>query len=169
VANPQKDASAIERRLLELAHTTDAKLTVATLAYFAPCPIEDAARVLDDLAARDRVSMEIEDDGTVVYQLYGRQRLAPRVPQAALVPVTRPHRNASPALAAMLSAFVPGAGHLYAGRILAGLLWFLVVGLGYVLILPGLVLHLFSIAAAASAAQSLNTGSRLELAASNTW
>ena len=154
-----KDPSAIEQRLLELAHTTDAKLTVPALAYFAPCSLDDAARVLDDLTTRDRLSMEVEDDGTIVYELHGRQKLSglPRPPHAAsvlrpevrsLVPVMRGPSGPSPALAAVLTMFVPGAGHLYAGRFVAALLWFAVVGLGYALILPGLVLHLFAIASA---------------------
>lgn len=152
MSNRITDAGAIESRLLELAHTTDAKLTAPALAYFAPCSIDDASRVLDDLAARDRLTMEIEDDGTVVYHLLGRQRLAAPPPQAALVPAVRPPVGPSPLVAATLSMFVPGAGHLYAGRIGAAVLWFLVVGMGYALILPGLVLHLFSIASAAVAA-----------------
>ena len=161
-----KDAGAIEARLLELAHTTDAKLTAAALAYFAPCSLDDAARVLDDLAARDRLSMEIEDDGTVVYHLLGRQKLARLAPQLALGPASRTalvpgapsYREASPLLAAILSIFVPGAGHLYAGRVVAALLWFLVVSLGYVLIIPGLILHLFNIVSAAGSAYRLNRG-----------
>src|SRR5215468_5250495 len=153
------DASAIEQRLLELAHTTDAKLTAPALAYFAPCSLEDAGRVLDDLAARDRLSMEIEDDGTVVYHMPGRQKLSP--PPAAplspplLVPAVRPSHGPSPLLAAALSALVPGAGHLYAERPIAAVLWFLVVALGYTLLFPGLVLHLFSIASAATSAHRL--------------
>jgi len=154
------DASAIEQRLLELAHTTDAKLTAPALAYFAPCSLEDAGRVLDDLAARDRLSMEIEDDGTVVYQLLGRQKITAVRPVSevrnespgALVPISRPS-GPSPLLAAALSALVPGAGHLYAGRLAAAILWFVVVGIGYTLLLPGLILHLFSIASAAAAAR----------------
>jgi hypothetical protein len=157
-----RDASAIERRLLELAHTTDAKITAPALAYFAPCSIDDAAAVLDDLAARDRLTMEIEDDGSVVYHLLGRQKIAdPAVaaptaaalPHTALVPIAHPRRGPSPLLAAALTVLVPGAGHLYAGRLAAAVLWFLVVSMGYVLIVPGLVLHLFSIASAAAAAR----------------
>lgn len=154
------DASAIEARLLELAHTTEAKLTAPALAYFAPCSLDDAGRVLDDLAARDRLSMEIEDDGTVVYQMPGRQKLAaPPTTDAplrpALIPVARSSHGPSPLLAALLSALVPGAGHLYAERPVAAILWFVVVGLGYTLLLPGLILHLFSISAAASSARRL--------------
>src|SRR5262245_27243200 len=118
VANRISDTSAIEARLLELAHTTDAKLTAPALAYFAPCSLDDATRVLDDLAVRDRVSMEIEDDGTIVYRLLGRQKVARVVPEpigarpAALRPLGHVPRHASPLLAAVLTVFIPGAGHL---------------------------------------------------------
>lgn len=156
------DASAIEARLLELAHTTEAKITAPALAYFAPCSLDDAGRVLDDLAARDRLSMEIEDDGTVVYQMPGRQKLAAPPPSPAaspslpvLVPAVRTSHGPSPLLAALLSALVPGAGHLYAERPIAAILWFVIVGLGYTLLLPGLILHLFSISSAASSARRL--------------
>jgi TM2 domain-containing membrane protein YozV len=179
VSNRITDHGAIEQRLLELAHTTDAKITAPALAYFAPCSIEDANKVLDDLTARDRLVMDIEDDGTIVYQMPGRQKLAdlPR-PQRALVPALRREaslvqlhapRAASPALAALLTLFIPGAGHLYAGRFVAAVLWFMVVGLGYALILPGLVLHLFAIASAASAAHRLNAPNRLQLVSGSAW
>ena len=171
-----KDPSAIEARLLELAHTTDAKITAPALAYFAPCSIEDAANVLDELTGHDRLSMEIEDDGTIYYVLPGRQKFAAKQPEPqrvlrpavsrALVPITANDRVASPLLAAVLSVFIPGAGHLYASRVVSAILWFLVVGWGYTMILPGLVLHLFAIASAASAARQLNVGAqRLQLAA----
>lgn len=162
------DARAIEHRLLELAYTTEAKLTAPALAYFAPCSIEDAAAVLEDLTAHERLTMEIEDDGTIVYHLPGRQQLGSAAPSThALVPLF--HRTmkpaASPMLAAALSMFVPGAGHLYTGRPIAAFLWFLVVSMGYALVLPGLVLHLFSIASAAASAHRLNASVPLQLAA----
>jgi hypothetical protein len=157
------DAGAIEARLLELAHTTEAKITAPALAYFAPCSLDDAGRVLDDLAARDRLSMEIEDDGTIVYHMPGRQKLAAPSSMAplmaplrpALVPAARFSHGPNPALAGLLSALIPGAGHLYAERPVAAILWFVIVGLGYTLLLPGLILHLFSIASAASSARRL--------------
>jgi hypothetical protein len=165
VANRLKDASAIEQRLLELAHTTDAKITAPALAYFAPCSLDDATRVLDELTTRNRLSMEIEDDGTIVYQMFGRQKLLPpalllpRPPPTALVRAGDERPDASPLIAAALSVIVPGAGHLYAGRVTAAILWFLVVGMGYALLFPGLVLHLFSIASAAAAARRPDTPS----------
>jgi len=167
VATRTFDAAAIERRLLELAYTTEAKLTAPALAYFAPCSIDDAAKVLDDLATHDRLTMEVEDDGTIVYHLPGRQKLGtPTPPQRALVPFFHQVRpTASPMLAATLSMFIPGAGHVYTGRPIAAVLWFLVVGMGYALILPGLILHMFSIASAAASAHRLNARAPLMLAA----
>jgi TM2 domain-containing membrane protein YozV len=62
-----------------------------------------------------------------------------------------PIRRWSPGLAAVLSFFVPGLGQLYKGQILNGIVWFFMVGFGYMaLILPGLLLHLFCIIGAAS-------------------
>jgi hypothetical protein len=158
VSNRITDAGAIEARLLELAHTTDAKITAPALAYVAPCSLDDAGRVLDDLAARDRLTMEIEDDGTVVYHMPGRQKLAAPPPPSPslspLAPVVRASYGPSPLFAGLLSALIPGAGHLYAERPIAAILWFVVVGIGYTVLLPGLILHLFSIAAAASSARA---------------
>ena len=163
------DPGVIEHRLLELAYTTDAKITAPVLAYYAMCSIEAAEKVLDNLVARDRISMEIAEDGTIYYEIPDRQKLTPRReeprPSRALVrreghtlPLAlRGGRPASPGLAALLSLFVPGAGQLYAGRPIAALLWFLVTTAGYALILPGLVLHLFCIASAAGSAHRLNS------------
>jgi hypothetical protein len=159
VATRLRDDNEIEQRLLDLAHTTDAKLTPAALAYFAPCSLDDAVRVLEGLAARDRLRMEVQEDGTIVYELPGRQPLAPTRPlQPAVIREVRPVRFASPVVAGFLSAIVPGAGQLYAGRVIAAFLWFFAVGAGYVLLFPGLVLHLFCIASAVSSAHAHNDG-----------
>jgi len=148
---------AIEKRLLDLAYTTAAKITPTALAYFAPCSIEDASRVLDRLASHDRLQLEVEDDGSLVYDLRNRQQLgAPMGPAVtALAPIEHT-RNTSPVLAAVLSAFVPGAGHIYTGRLAAALVWFIVVGIAYALILPGLILHVASMISAARSARQLN-------------
>lgn len=169
------DPGVIEHRLLELAYTTDARITAPVLAYYAMCSIEDAEKVLDNLVARERISMEIADDGTLLYDLPDRQKLTPRnegpVPTASALTTIRPGpiairggREANPGLAAVLSLFMPGAGQLYTGRIVAALLWFLVVSAGYYLILPGLIFHLFCIVSAASSAHRLNSAvARLQL------
>ena len=161
-----EDPNVIEHRLLELAYTTDAKITAPALAYFAPCSIEDAERVLDNLVVRDRIAMEIEDDGSIMYVVPDRQKLKPLdegPPRQALVhqpeqPLAlRRGRDASPGVAAVLSLFIPGAGHVYTGHYLAAVMWFLLVTAGYTLVLPGVFLHLLAIVSAASSAHRLNS------------
>ena len=150
------DLSVIEARLLELAHTTTATITAPVLAYYAPCSIEDATKVLDALAARDVLSLEVDDDGNISYELRGRQQLAAgALPPAPMALVTqREEHRPSALLAAGLSLWLPGAGQLYTGRFLSAILWFFAVGAGYVLILPGLILHFFCVLAAASSAHA---------------
>ena len=170
------DPNVIEHRLLELAYTTDAKITASALAFYAPCSFEDAEKVLDNLVARDRIEMDVEDSGTIVYHVPDRQKLRPRLeseplPRAgALVRLQheplaiRDGRDASPVLAGILSVFIPGAGQLYSGRFVAAVLWFLAVTAGYALILPGLILHLFCIVSAAASAHRLNSSiARMQL------
>ena len=156
----KQDFVVLERRLLELAYTTNLEITAPALAYFAPCSIDDADALLTDLTARDRLQMDISDEGVVTYRLLGRPKLDATKPSTPTSMPTsmimRAPAAASPLAAAALSAFVPGAGHLYAGRIFAAVMWFLVVSMGYVLILPGLVLHMFSIVSAAASARRLN-------------
>ena len=63
----------------------------------------------------------------------------------------RPHEvGYNPTLAAMLSV-LPGLGHLYRGRIVAGILWFFCVAIAYQAGPIGLAIHL---ACAANAALS---------------
>jgi hypothetical protein len=152
--------------LLELAYTTDARITAPVLAYFAACSIEDAEKVLDNLVARDRIAMEIEDDGSITYEIPDRQKLAPRnegAPLHAIVhhpsrPLALRRRDeASPGIAAALSLLIPGAGHAYTGHYASAVLWFLLVSAGYTLVLPGVFLHLFAIASAAGSAHRLNS------------
>ncbi|MAG32710.1 MAG: hypothetical protein CL908_17660 [Deltaproteobacteria bacterium] len=58
----------------------------------------------------------------------------------------RVRRLPSPGIAAVLSVLLPGLGHVYAGRLLAGGLWFLAVSFGYwAILVPGLLLHGLSI------------------------
>src|SRR6185503_14940485 len=79
------DPAVIEHRLLDLAYTTDSVITAPLLAYYAPCAIADAERVLDRLVAENRLVLEVEDSGAVHYEMPNRQRLAqPR--EVSLVP-----------------------------------------------------------------------------------
>jgi TM2 domain-containing membrane protein YozV len=73
------------------------------------------------------------------------------VPGRTIVIHHPPVRRWSPGLAAVLSFFLPGLGQVYKGQIVNGIVWFFVVGLGYMaLILPGLLLHFCCVIGAAS-------------------
>jgi TM2 domain-containing membrane protein YozV len=51
-------------------------------------------------------------------------------------------RAPSPGIAAVLSVLLPGLGQVYAGRLLAGGLWFLATGFAYwAVLLPGFLVH----------------------------
>ena len=51
-------------------------------------------------------------------------------------------RPPSPGIAAVLSVLVPGLGQVYAGRLAAGAVWFLVTTFCYwAVLLPGFVAH----------------------------
>ncbi|HEY4058621.1 MAG TPA: hypothetical protein VGM39_18540 [Kofleriaceae bacterium] len=160
-----EDPGIIEQRLLEFAYETDANITPPSLAYYSHCSIDDAEQVLETLAARNRISMEVDDAGNVFYNVPNRRKLTPREEPLALnvirptsLPLAlRGGRAASPALAALLSLVIPGAGQLYAGRPLAAALWLIFVAAGYVLFLPGVLLHIWCIGAAAGAAHRLNS------------
>ena len=58
----------------------------------------------------------------------------------------------NPGIAAVLSMVIPGAGQIYERKLGRGLIWLAVVLMGYaLLIVPGIILHLFCIISAYSA------------------
>ena len=73
-------------------------------------------------------------------------------------PMERPVRPPSPGLAAVLSVFVPGLGHLYSGRLGAGLGWFLATMFGYwAILVPGFAIHVASVYFAYNAAREFRS------------
>ena len=57
----------------------------------------------------------------------------------------------SPGIAALLSLIIPGAGQMYKGNIGSGLIWLILVIVGYALfVIPGVILHIICIITAAS-------------------
>lgn len=57
--------------------------------------------------------------------------------------------NANPILAGILSFLIPGLGQVYNGQFIEAVVWFFMTGLGYLFfVLPGLILHICSIIAA---------------------
>jgi TM2 domain-containing membrane protein YozV len=72
--------------------------------------------------------------------------------------VPRIVRAPSPGLAAVLSVLVPGLGHVYAGRLGAGLAWFLATAFGYwAILVPGFPIHVASVYFAYQAAKEFRS------------
>ncbi len=60
-------------------------------------------------------------------------------------------RKWSPGVAALISFLIPGGGQMYKGEVGLGIIWFIVVIIGYIfLVVPGLILHLICVVTAAS-------------------
>jgi hypothetical protein len=60
-------------------------------------------------------------------------------------------------VAALLSFFWPGAGHIYCGEVGAGLGWMMATFVGYVaFIIPGIILHICCIVAASNTAKRMS-------------
>lgn len=75
----------------------------------------------------------------------------------------RVRRLPSPGIAAVLAVLLPGLGHVYAGRLFAGALWFLVVSFGYwAILVPGLLLHAISVWTAYRLAEAAEGSRRVE-------
>lgn len=72
------------------------------------------------------------------------------VPMVANQSVSGTQKTWNPGVAAVLSLIIPGAGQLYKGEIAHGIIYFIFVPLGYLLCIPGLILHIFCIVRAAS-------------------
>jgi TM2 domain-containing membrane protein YozV len=63
-------------------------------------------------------------------------------------------RPPSPGIAAVLSVLIPGLGQVYAGRLLAGALWFLATGFAYwAILVPGFLAHALCIWSAYASAR----------------
>jgi hypothetical protein len=79
------------------------------------------------------------------------KNVASITPATTVVVQQGPTRAWSPGVAAVLSLIIPGAGQMYQGKILSGFVWLAFVVIGYaMLVLPGLILHVCCIIAAAS-------------------
>jgi TM2 domain-containing membrane protein YozV len=66
----------------------------------------------------------------------------------------RVRRLPSPGFAAVLAVLFPGLGHVYAGRLVAGAIWFLAISFAYwAILVPGFLLHAISIWTAYRAAE----------------
>lgn len=134
-----------EQRMLEFAYKTTATINVPSVAHALKLPTALVNDRLEDMAARDVLIRDIDDEGNVFFTLPGKQ--SQRMPaQPPLATVGRPGQLAvsAPAegtavTALVLNVMLPGVGSLVAGRVGIGIgqliLW--LVGLPLCLVVIG--------------------------------
>jgi TM2 domain-containing membrane protein YozV len=133
-----------EVRFLEFAYQTTATLNVPSVAHALKMPTAEVSDRLEDMAARDVILRDVDDEGNVFFNIPGRAAHAPANPPLATRSLPGPLAHVSAplegtAVAAMvLNVIIPGTGSLVAGRVAVGvvqlMLWIIGVPLSFVLI-----------------------------------
>lgn len=125
-----------EQKFLEFAYKSTLPITPATVAFALKIPISEATEHLEDLAAVDVLTREVDDQGVVHFRLPGR----PADRFRALVPYNPPglpSRQNTPsegtALAGLLlnALMLPGLGSLVGGKTTEGLLQLTLLFVGF--------------------------------------
>jgi TM2 domain-containing membrane protein YozV len=120
-AKPMDD---FEVRFLEFAYQSTAKLHVLAVAHALRLPTAEVSERLEDMAARDVLGREVDDDGNVYFTIPGRpSERAPAHPplvgasaaRSQLQPVSAP-ADGTAVTALVLNIIIPGSGSLIAGR-----------------------------------------------------
>jgi len=121
-----KRARELERRFLEWAYAPGAPVDIraAEVAHAAGCTIAEAEAHLEELAARDALSRQVDDEGFVFYRLPGRKPPKPAPGQAMIL--HEPHamrRTAEPqaTMGLVLNLVMPGVGSIVAGKTAEGI------------------------------------------------
>lgn len=87
---------------------------------------------------------QIQDEAIVCRYCQRELAASGQVPPAGSPHV--PARIWSPGVAAVLSVFIPGLGHIYKGHIALGILYFIITVIGYAaFIVPGVLVHILVI------------------------
>jgi hypothetical protein len=133
-----------EVRFLEFAYQTTATINVPSVAHALRLPTALVNERLEDMAVRDVILREIDDEGNVYFLIPGRAPQKPAHPPLTkaqqpgqLAPIGPPLE--STAVAAMvLNVIIPGSGSLVAGRVSIGIvqlmLWIIGVPLSFILV-----------------------------------
>ncbi|MDB4966001.1 MAG: hypothetical protein JWN44_1690 [Myxococcales bacterium] len=133
-----------EVRFLEFAYKTSVTLNVPAVAHALRMPTAEVSDKLEDMAARDVILRDVDDDGNLFFTIPGHvaQRAPANPPLTAVQRGQLAHVSApadGTAIAAMvLNVFIPGSGSLVAGRVAVGvvqlLLWVIGFPLSFVII-----------------------------------
>ncbi len=114
-----------EVRFLEFAYKSTVTLNVPAVAHALKLPTAEVSDRLEEMAARDVLVREVDDEGNVYFTIPGRARspahppLATVAPPGALAHVSPPAEGTAVA-ALVLNIIIPGSGSLVAGRTSTG-------------------------------------------------
>jgi TM2 domain-containing membrane protein YozV len=132
-----------EVRFLEWAYqpaTAGVTINVPAVAHALKRPTSEVSDKLEDMAARDVLGRDVDDEGNVFFTIPGRPAHPPLAkvgPGGQLVHVGAPAEGTAVA-AMVLNVIIPGSGSLVAGRVGVGLtqllLWIVGLPLCFVLI-----------------------------------
>lgn len=144
-APSSKPMDDFEVRFLEFAYKSSATLNVPSVAHALRMPTAEVSDRLEDMAARDVILRDVDDEGNVFFNIPGRAAahapanppLATRAPAGPMAHVSAPLEGTAVA-AMVLNVIIPGTGSLVAGRVAIGvaqlMLWIVGVPLSFVLI-----------------------------------
>ena len=125
-AKPMDD---FEVRFLEFAYKSTTTLNVPAVAHALRLPTAEVSDKLEDMAARDVIGRDVDDEGNVFFTIPGRATTRPpanpplqRVePRGQLADISPPSEGTA-VTALVLNIVIPGAGSLVAGRTSQGVL-----------------------------------------------
>jgi TM2 domain-containing membrane protein YozV len=132
-----------EVRFLEWAYQSTVTINVPAVAHALKRPTSEVSDRLEDMAVRDVLVREVDDEGNVYFTIPGRARpahppLARMGAGGQLVHVSAPAEGTAVA-AMVLNVVIPGSGSLVAGRVGVGLtqLFLWIIGIPLCLVLIG--------------------------------
>jgi len=134
-----------EVRFLEFAYKSTVALNVPAVAHALKMPTAEVSDRLEEMAARDVIGRDVDDEGNVFFTIPGRPTVrAPANPPLTRVGEAGPLAHISPpsegtaVTALVLNIIIPGSGSLVAGRTSQGVvqlvLWVVSFPLMFVLI-----------------------------------
>ena len=143
--NQAKPMDDFEVRFLEFAYQSTVTLNVPAVAHALRMPTAEVSDKLEDMAARDVIGREIDDEGNVFFTIPGRPNERPaanppltRVKQPGEMVHVSPPSEGTAVTALVLNIIIPGVGSLVAGRTSQGVvqlvMWVVSFPLMFVLI-----------------------------------
>jgi hypothetical protein len=120
---PTNPAAPFEQRFLEFAYKTRDRIDGTSVAYALKVPIAEANDQLEDMAARDELVREVDDEGAVYFRLPGRPAKGLVKYQGGPPAVAGAPSEGTAIVGLLLNMFfLPGVGSLVAGKTREGVI-----------------------------------------------